>query len=120
MSDADRIFQDRRGTIRWVHIGGKRVNLLHTLPGMYRSGDMHPNRQYDMLIEGECLITMPDKEVTLSEPLDILEIPPSIPHLFYFPKETWLLEWWSGPFEMEFYGPYRCIVEHCIKGGNDA
>jgi hypothetical protein len=113
----DKVFIDRRGVIRWVWIGDRRVNLIHTWADMYRSGDVHPNTQYDVLIGGEVCITMPDNEITLSEPLDTLEIGPGIPHLFYFPKETWLLEWWDGPFKAQMYPLYRAIVEHCIKGG---
>jgi len=114
----DRLPPDARGTIDKLEVSGVKFNVLFTRKGSYRSGDEHPNRQFDLVLSGEAEVTMMHRNVAGGAEItrhvhafDTLEIPRAVPHLFYFPVDTVMLEWWDGPFEATYYEPYRKIVE---------
>jgi len=105
------ILCDERGKIIKT---GKDVNLIFTKKGAMRSGDVHPNIQYDYIISGEVTVKRLENKYEMTETFlagDTIVIKPNIPHLFIFNEETEMLEWWSGKFECKYYKPYRDIVE---------
>lgn len=108
-------YTDSRGTI-YKSDGGK--NLLYTKAGVFRSGDVHPNIQFDSVIDGCVYVTTREDNTDITTRYvsgDRFIILADIPHLFYFEEDSWLIEWWDGPFSCEYYEPYRLIVESHMK-----
>jgi len=111
-------FKDDRGEINKLDIKGTRVNLLYTKKGALRSGDIHPNNQFNVILSGEIEITYRkgNKDVKeIKKPNELIMTPAGVPHLFKFTKDTVLLEWWDGPFKAEYYAPYRKFVDESLK-----
>jgi mannose-6-phosphate isomerase-like protein (cupin superfamily) len=83
-----------------------------------RSGDYHPNIQYDIILSGRVRLTLRKGEEDVSSeigPGELIEIPPNTPHLFEFLEDTVMLEWWDGEFSAEYYGPYRDLIDAQAK-----
>jgi len=118
MSD---LYEDARGVIQTVRLRGKRVNILFSKAGTYRSGDKHPVRQHDAIVSGRVDITLnhggPGASFIQLYPGGSVTIDPDIPHLFYFPVDTVMLEWWGEGDEprVEYYPPYRDVVERHLR-----
>jgi quercetin dioxygenase-like cupin family protein len=105
------ILCDERGRIIKTE---KDVNLIFTRAGAKRSGDIHPNTQYDYVVSGEVMVTRKLEDGSSSETYkdgETIEIKPNVPHLFEFFADTLMLEWWSSKFKYKYYKPYRDIVE---------
>ena len=112
------IHSDNRGEIKRFNINNVKFNVLFSKKGSYRSGDYHDSIQYDIILSGEVKLTVrhKNKDITLIKKAnDFIKIPPNMPHLFYFVKDTVMIEWWDKPFEAKFYEPYRKIVLNNIK-----
>ncbi|MFA4941888.1 MAG: hypothetical protein WC582_04870 [Patescibacteria group bacterium] len=108
------VHKDIRGEIRRNDFCGAKFNVLSTKAGYFRSGDFHPNIQYDVILKGKFRLTMRkgNKDiVSIKGENEFIEIPPNTPHLFEAITDTVMLEWWSGPFEVGYYEPYRKFVE---------
>ncbi len=108
------VHTDFRGEIRRYNIKGAKFSIIFTKPGMLRSGDSHPVPQYDLILKGEFEITLRKngKDIVIKKgPNELIVIPPHIPHLFRSLTDTVMIEWWEGPFEAEYYRPYRRLVE---------
>ena len=107
------IQEDSRGKIIRIREGGC-VNVLFTKKGCYRSGDVHSNTQFDVIITGSIELTTLEngKNVTrIIKPNTLLSIGKNTPHLFKFLEDTLLLEWWDSPFDGWYYLPYRKIID---------
>jgi len=114
MSLDDPIYTDSRGEIRRHEMQGVKFNVLFTKAGALRSGDCHPVTQYDLVLSGEFEITLrqDDKDVVVKKGAnELIVIPPDTPHLFRCLTDSVMMEWWDGPFEVEYYEPYRKQVE---------
>ncbi|MEK6967763.1 MAG: cupin domain-containing protein [Nanoarchaeota archaeon] len=112
------LYKDSRGEIHRINIKGVRFNALFTKKGALRSGDYHPNTQYNIILKGilEITIRKNGKDITSrNEPGQLIIIPPNTPHLYKSVTDTVLLEWWSGPFKVKYYMPYRKIIEKQLK-----
>ncbi len=108
------VYRDDRGEIRRYEIEGVKFNVIYTKKGTFRSGDYHPVTQYDLILKGEFEITLrkDDKDVAVRKgPNELIVIPPDTPHLFNSLTDTVLIEWWDGPFQAEYYEPYRKLIE---------
>jgi hypothetical protein len=112
------VYEDARGEIHNVLVGGRRVNLLHTRKGVMRSGDFHRNTQNDFVFAGAVEVwTMrsdggTDKRVYRAH--EFISIPAGVPHIFNFIEDCVLAEWWEPfgtPFGAWFYRPYRALVD---------
>jgi len=113
---------DNRGSITKCQINGVQVNMLFTKKGSMRGGDIHPVKQYDVILSGTFKITLRDTS-TKSNPKDIvitknandfITIPPDVPHLFKSVTDTTMIEWWEGgrfPAGTKYYEPYRRLVK---------
>ncbi len=112
------IFKDHRGEIHRHEIQGVKHNTWYTKAGVMRSGDYHPNIQYDIILSGRVRLTLRKGEEDVSSeigPGELIEIPPNTPHLFEFLEDTVMLEWWDGEFSAEYYGPYRDLIDAQAK-----
>jgi len=115
---ASPIYKDSRGEIRRYEINGVKFNVLITKAGVMRSGDYHPNTQYDLILSGEFEITLRqgDKDVVFRKgPNELIAIPPNTPHLFHSLTDTVMIEWWDGPFEAKYYEPYRKLIDEQLR-----
>jgi len=120
MSLDEPIYRDSRGEIRRYEIRDVKFNVLFTKKGALRSGDYHPVEQYDLILKGKVKITLRKNgkdEIIQKGANELVTIPKNIPHLFEFLEDTIMLEWWSGPFEVEYYKPYRKFVEEQFEDG---
>lgn len=119
VNDLDKpLHSDCRGEIRRYNIDGTKFNILTTKAGALRSGDYHPNTQYNIILKGRLEITLRQdgRDVVMEkDPNELIEIPPNTPHLFKSLTESVIIEWWSGPFEVQYYEPYRKLVEDYLK-----
>lgn len=114
----DEKLTDARGEIHRLKLNGTKFNVLFTKKGAYRSGDVHPHNQYNLILSGEIEITsrVKDKDVkVIRKPNELIITPKGVAHLFKFTKDTVLLEWWDGDFKAEYYQPYRKIVDESMK-----
>ncbi len=108
-------YEDARGFIQRVKRSGQEVNLLFTKQGFTRSGDLHQNIQYDFIFNGKIELWLRQEDGTDTKQIyganSFIEIPAGIPHLFNFLEDTFMAEWWSGPFEAWYFRPYRKIID---------
>jgi len=115
---------DDRGSIYFCELEGRRFNILFSKAGSYRSGDVHEVGQFDLVIDGVAEIKMkfpgsPQEGFVLKrlEGSERYTIPAGVPHLFFFPEDTVMLEHWNGEeFDATFYKPFRDIVERQGEG----
>ncbi len=108
------IYKDFRGEIRRLDISWAKFNILFTRAGMLRSGDSHPNIQFDLLLKGKLEITFRkgNKDVKKNyRSNQLIKIPPKTPHLFHAITDTVMIEWWDGELKVEYYQPYRKLIE---------
>lgn len=108
---------DCRGEIHQLVLRGVQVNLIFSRKGSLRSGDIHPNDQYDYIIKGRAIIQVGD-HIREKHGGNEIRVPANVPHLFTFTEDTWMLEWWDGPFEAEYYEPFRHFVNEYLKAHN--
>jgi mannose-6-phosphate isomerase-like protein (cupin superfamily) len=116
------VYRDSRGEIHRHDVAGVKFNVLVTKAGVLRSGDYHPNKQFDLVLSGKMEITLRQNEedkVIVKGPNEFIEIPPNTPHLFKSLTDTVMLEWWDGPFEATYYEPYRKQVEEQLNRMNN-
>ncbi|CAI5490886.1 unnamed protein product [Closterium sp. Naga37s-1] len=111
-------FEDARGKILRVSMGeGVVVNLMATKAGSRRSGDMHNCSQHDVILSGRTNLHLTDlvsggEEVREYDGrLNVITIPPRVPHMFHFLEDNLMIEWWDCDFQAWYYRPYRDIVE---------
>lgn len=112
------IFKDSRGEIRRHNVQGAKFNVLISKKGTLRSGDFHPNTQYDLILKGTMKITLRKNNqdvVIIKRKNELIVIPPNIPHLFESLTKTIMIEWWDGPFQAKYYQPYRKAVEEQLN-----
>jgi dTDP-4-dehydrorhamnose 3,5-epimerase-like enzyme len=108
------IHKDFRGEIRRFDIGGAKFNVLSSKSGTFRGGDYHPVTQYGLVLKGKFEITLrkgEKDEVVKKGPNELIVIPPNIPHLYKSLTDSVFIEWWDGPFEAEYYEPYRKFMK---------
>eukprot|EP00850_Spirogloea_muscicola_P010754 SM000064S19776 [mRNA] locus=s64:395367:396236:- [translate_table: standard] len=98
-------YEDDRGRIMRVAMGGGVVaNLLHTMAGKRRSGDIHSCTQFDILLRGRTNLHLHDLTLGTDKVLNfegsntLIKIPPRVPHLFEFLEESFVIEWWECSF----------------------
>ncbi|GJP46967.1 hypothetical protein CLOM_g6202 [Closterium sp. NIES-68] len=110
-------FEDARGKILRVSMGGGMVvNLMATAAGSRRSGDMHNCSQHDVILAGRTNLHLKDlvgggEEVKEYDGrLNVITIPPRVPHMFHFLEDNLMIEWWDCDFQAWYYRPYRDIV----------
>ena len=107
-------YSDARGEIRRIALGAAKHNALLTLAGHMRSGDFHPNTQFDVILSGRAeLLTIEQgrEKWRLLLPNTMIAIRPYVPHLFRFPEDAVMLEWWDGPFKCWYWKPLRDIID---------
>lgn len=107
--------EDERGAIYHLKLDDDiTINLLYSKKGTARAGDIHPNKQYNVILKGSVNIFREKEGKDEGETLfanhnTVTE--PGIPHLFDFAENTIMLEWWDGPFECKYHKKYRDIIE---------
>lgn len=111
-------FTDKRGEIVKLRFHDVKFNLVFSKAGSYRSGDVHQNVQHDLVMRGCARVKT--RKTKLVSATDLVagahfEIAANVPHLFYFPEDTVMLEWWDGPFSAEYDPEFRKIVEESLK-----
>lgn len=123
------VHKDSRGVIQrlngsnldWINEYGLSTpppNILYTRAGFMRSGDLHKNIQYDVVLSGKIELWTFQKGRTVKPPINpnmLIIINSHIPHLFKFLEDTLMIEWWGGPFESWYYKPYRDLIEQNFK-----
>lgn len=110
--------EDVRGALYRVNVGGFGFNVVYTRAGGIRSGEIHPNNQFDFIIKGKFEIWTIEGEKIVKRRYkenDFFVINKNTPHLFKCLEESIMLEWWDGPFEAEYYQPFRKFVEEQFK-----
>mmetsp|Transcript_130724 Transcript_130724/g.194791 ORF Transcript_130724/g.194791 Transcript_130724/m.194791 type:complete len:235 (+) Transcript_130724:23-727(+) len=110
------VFNDDRGSIHRLRVGGKRINILHSEPGIMRSGYLHPVTTYDFVVSGQVevwVLKSTGTQKTVYSAKDSFEIPPYTPHILNFLTKCVLTEWWEQPGDARcwVYHPYRNIVD---------
>ncbi|VVB69782.1 Uncharacterised protein [uncultured archaeon] len=53
--------------------------------------------------------------VSIKGPNELIIIPANVPHLFKALTDTVMIEWWDGPLEVNYYTPYRQLIEEQLK-----
>lgn len=117
----EEVLSDIRGEIHKLHLAGVNFNVLFSKSFSVRSGDWHKCRQFDLVLSGEVEIqygTYEHSRFRILLPGELFVIPPRVPHLFRFQRDTVMLEWWDGPFKVWYYRPYRQEVEKCLRRGD--
>lgn len=113
------VFEDIRGKIERKEFGGNKFNIIETKKGFMRSGDLHKNRQFDLVLSGRIELWTLDKDgATKKEivsPNQLVVLGKNVPHLFHFLENTVMIEYWDGPFEAWFYKPYRDIIDEQFR-----
>ena len=110
------VLRDARGEIHNLRIGAARFNVLASLAGAMRSGDVHRSRQLDMVFSGLCTVTTREAGRDVRRTYgagSLIELPAHVPHAFEFLNDTVTAEWWpdAAAFEARYYRPYRAKVD---------
>ena len=109
------ILRDARGEIHNLRIGAARFNILATLAGAMRSGDVHRSRQLDLVFSGLCVVTTREAGRDVRRTYgagSLIELPAHVPHVFEFLNDTVMAEWWpDAAYETRYYQPYRAKVD---------
>lgn len=110
------VFNDDRGSIHRLRVGGKRINMSHSEPGIMRSGHMYPVRTYVFVVSGTVEVWILQKTGTkkvVYSADDSFEIPPYTPHILNFLSRCVLNEWWEQHKDPQcwIFQPYRNIVD---------
>jgi hypothetical protein len=110
------IFVDDRGDIHRLRVGGRRLNLMHTVTGAMRSGYLHPHYLYSVVLIGRVevwTLTETGTQKDIYGPYEHFIIAPYIPHILYFLAPTTMAEWWDAEvqFSCYYYHPYRKILD---------
>lgn len=113
------VYQDERGEIHNLSVGGFRINLLYTKQGVMRSGDIHKSTQHDFIVKGRVEVwrmTKQGTQKTVHQSFEYIRISPFVPHIFHFLDDTVMAEWWEpqGVYAW-FYEPYRKLVEESFQ-----
>jgi hypothetical protein len=99
-------------------VGGKRINLLFSKTGVMRSGYLHSDTKYSLVVSGEVEVWLLTNHGTnkvvhsaTSDPSFV--IPPYTPHILHALSDSVVAEWWdqAGDTQCWFYHPYRRIVD---------
>lgn len=113
------VFEDIRGKIERKEFGGNKFNIIETKKGFMRSGDLHKNRQFDLVLSGKIELWILQKDGTTKKeiinPNQLVVLGKNVPHLFHFLEDTVMIEYWDGPFEAWFYKPYRDIIDEQFR-----
>jgi len=112
------IYRDIRGEINRYSMHGAKFNVLFTRKEGLRGGDYHPITQYDLILKGEFELTLRQdgKDGVLKKGAnELIVIPPNVPHLFRSLTDTVMIEWWDGTFEVQYYEPYRKLIEEQFR-----
>ena len=91
------VLRDARGEIHNLRIGAARFNVLASLAGAMRSGDVHRSRQLDMVFSGLCTVTTREAGRDVRRTYgagSLIELPAHVPHAFEFLNDTVMAEWW--------------------------
>ena len=91
------VLRDARGEIHNLRIGAARFNVLASLAGAMRSGDVHRSRQLDMVFSGLCTVTTREAGRDVRRTYgagSLIELPAHVPHSFEFLNDTVMAEWW--------------------------
>lgn len=79
------LLKDKRGEIRRYIFNNINLNILTTKKGYMRSGDYHPNTQYDIILKGKIkVITLENNEDVhnIYKTNSLIIIPPNAPRIF--------------------------------------
>jgi quercetin dioxygenase-like cupin family protein len=112
------LFSDVRGKILKLELNGKEFVILVTKKGYLRGGDFHKSVQHDVVLEGAVRFFWREdgieRKLQLTEGMSI-SFKPGVPHMLEAIEDSIVLEWLEGPFEKEYYKPYREIIERAMK-----
>ena len=116
-------YSDERGEIYHLVMNKKRISLLHTNKGCLRGADIHPHKQFDVVLKGKITFIERWEVGKVTTPLkvgDCITIKEGNPHYFESMTDSWVLEWWDGAFKSEYYEPYRRKVRSAINARKKA
>jgi len=115
------IHTDERGKIWKLEIDNQEYILLETVRGEVRGGDYHQTPQHDLVLKGRILwtektcLTCPEgkgEKITVVNEGQEIVTHPNVPHMLVsFGGMSLVLEWLEGPFEKQYYRPYRDKIE---------
>lgn len=111
------VFNDDRGSIHRLRVGGKRINLSHSEAGIMRSGHLYPITTHVFVISGTVEVWLLQQTTGTKKVVhttgDTFEIPPYTPHILNFVTHCILTEWWEqhGDAQCWIFQPFRNIVD---------
>ena len=82
-----------------------------------RGGDYHKSIQHDVIISGKMEflfkdISWPYSLSLILEPGESIYFIPGDPHLLIAKEDTLSIEWLEGESELNYYPPYRKMIEN--------
>lgn len=84
---------------------------LFTVAGKYRGGKTYSATKHYIILSGTCELTQEiqgeDKKTTLSPQDGVFTLLADTPHIFYFPEDTRMLEWFPAGTESQDFERYR-------------
>jgi len=95
MSQQVKTKQDSKGILHSADLETHRVYAIHTKAGEWRGGKAYSDEKAFVLLSGRCRVTLEldGKDESLEiMPGELIHIEPGIPHVFYFPEDTEMLE----------------------------
>ncbi len=91
--------------------GGITCYDIFTLAWNYRGGKIYSNNKKYIILSGRCELTIEkdwkDIKSEISEKDGIFELAGNTPHIFYFPVDTRLIEWFSEDTSYKDFDRYR-------------
>jgi len=115
------ISKDHRGKIWRLEIDNQEYILMETVRGELRGGDYHQTPQHDLVLKGRILWiekwcqSCPEgqgENFRVIRQGEEIVTKPDVPHmLISFGGPSLVLEWLDGPFEKQYYRPFRDKIE---------
>ena len=108
------VHEDARGTLYILTFGDKEYLLMFTKKGFKRGGDYHQSIQHDVVLSGRVEFEyVTDKdwvEVILLKGQSI-SFKAMQPHMLTALTDCLVLEWLEGPFEKQYYEPFKKLIK---------
>jgi len=112
------IHEDARGKIYQLKFGDREFLILETKKGFRRGGDYHKTWQFDVVLSGEVLFTYIDIHRNPKISTNVKKLQgekvvffPNEPHMLTALTDCLVLEWLEGPFEKQYYEPFKKLIK---------
>ncbi len=105
------------GELHDIVMSWQRIYIIDTKKGNYRGWKSYSEEKFFVVLTGEVELhttTWWNEKKDICTPGEIHHIPANTPNLFYFPKDSQIVEWFNKEATAEKYKPYYDVKNKSI------